>query len=281
MKDLVRYTSIGRPLDIQYATNKAILCILAVSLIVSLFYFRLQNLPIIQGIISSFLFTAGVFFCWAIGREIDPEHDISAFVGLIFLLPLYLWIDQVNLFVLFWLLISFRIINRSTGYPVGIIDLMIYLIIIIVLVLTFHQIIALLSAMIFFIEAVASKRRIPLFLLSMVCLLFFITSFIFGDSIQILSFSLPAQSIFMVIIGTVLMIGLIIDSKNSTCLSDNRETEISSRRIQLTQTSALIIALVFIGTKGNAGLYELYILWSIFFGISTYRIIERLVRKYY
>ncbi len=54
----------------------------------------------------------GFFFCWALARELDPVHDLSAFVaGGIYLLATSIY-DGIDPGVLFWLLL---LLEKLTG----------------------------------------------------------------------------------------------------------------------------------------------------------------------
>ena len=76
-----RITTIGRPIDLRYPTNRAIaLLTLAVTAGGALARL-LGGEPVGAG--ASWGLSAGLtlFLGWALGRELDPAHDLSAFVG--------------------------------------------------------------------------------------------------------------------------------------------------------------------------------------------------------
>lgn len=63
-----------------------------------------------------------VFFAWALCRELDPDHDLSAFVATgLALVGLFFW-DLPNLGALLWVLLVVRIVNRTAGLPATALD---------------------------------------------------------------------------------------------------------------------------------------------------------------
>ena len=117
-----KISSIGRPLDFNYKTNKAIVIITAINIMIGILLSLINQLEPTTVIIKGLSFGITFFLSWAITREIDPDNSISAFIGLIPLfIILFFWIET-NIVILFWLLISLRIINRTTGLPARIFD---------------------------------------------------------------------------------------------------------------------------------------------------------------
>lgn len=115
-------TTIGRPVDPSYPTNRAIAI---VTLVVTLGAAVLQILSGLTWVQSALWGVQGglaVFLAWALCRELDPDHDLSAFVAVALALGgLFLW-GLPRLAVLFWLVLILRVVNRTTGLPAGILD---------------------------------------------------------------------------------------------------------------------------------------------------------------
>jgi hypothetical protein len=117
-----KITSIGRPLDFNYPTNRAISILSAVVLVAT---------TLLQLFAGKELFTAWfwgvgagvtVFLAWALCRELDPDHDLSAFAAAgLAVVGLFVF-GLANLGRLFWLLLAVRVVNRTTGLPATIVD---------------------------------------------------------------------------------------------------------------------------------------------------------------
>jgi hypothetical protein len=93
------FTSIGRPVDPRYPSNRALIVLLIAVAVVT----------------HSFHPPLAVFFAWALCRELDPDHDGSAFVAAgLTLLAMFRW-RQPDTSILFWLLCAVRVVNRTVG----------------------------------------------------------------------------------------------------------------------------------------------------------------------
>jgi len=68
-----------------------------------------------------------VFLAWALGRELDPDHDPSALFAAGFsFIGFFLW-GVPGLLILFWLLMAVRMVNRTTGLAPTILDSLVFL----------------------------------------------------------------------------------------------------------------------------------------------------------
>ena len=81
-RDLYRYTSIGRPLDPSYPTNRAVLRLLPAAAFVAAAIHALRH-----GIEPGLLWAAvggalAAFGGWALARELVPDHQAPAFAAM-------------------------------------------------------------------------------------------------------------------------------------------------------------------------------------------------------
>jgi len=65
-----------------------------------------------------------VFLAWMVCREFDPDHDLSAFVAAGLVLVGMFWWDPPNLGALLWLALVMRVVNRTTGLPATVVDVL-------------------------------------------------------------------------------------------------------------------------------------------------------------
>jgi hypothetical protein len=63
-----------------------------------------------------------VFLAWALARELDPDHDLSAFVGALLVLPAVLLLGAPRFASVLLALLALRIVNRSVGPPARTLD---------------------------------------------------------------------------------------------------------------------------------------------------------------
>ena len=110
-----RVTSIGRPVDLRYPTNRAIFILSFAVAAGGTLYRLLGHKQLLQS--AQWGFKAGftVFLAWALCRELDPDNDLAAFVGAgLTVFGVLLW-GFPSFLVLFWLLVIIRVVNRTAG----------------------------------------------------------------------------------------------------------------------------------------------------------------------
>lgn len=111
-----RITSIARPIDPAYLTNRALLIVLPLVALLSAGLVLIHDNG--SGALSAaFSGALAAFAAWALTRELAPDYNGAAFVALSFA-----WIINVALGVrlvllLFVGLLLVRMVNRSTGLP--------------------------------------------------------------------------------------------------------------------------------------------------------------------
>lgn len=113
---------VGRPLDFDYPSNRAIAF---ATLLTAAAGFLFQWLSGV-GWSPSFLWglQAGltVFLAWALCRELDPDRPAAATVAAGLALAALAFWGLPQLSVIFWLLILVRMVNRSPGLPATLLD---------------------------------------------------------------------------------------------------------------------------------------------------------------
>ena len=113
-----RWTSIGRPVDPAWPTNRAILIVaLASGAGAALAQALVAGGSLSASLVKGAVVAGAVFLAWALARELDPDHDLAAFVAAVAVLPVA-WISGPPSFgSLILLLLSLRIVNRTVGPP--------------------------------------------------------------------------------------------------------------------------------------------------------------------
>lgn len=114
---IYRITSIGRPLDPSYRTNRAVLLILPLAGLIGSAVVGARGVDLIDALIAGLIGVAVAFGAWALARELAPDDDPAAFVSLAVAYATYLVLGPPSLFLLFTALLLTRIVNRSVGVP--------------------------------------------------------------------------------------------------------------------------------------------------------------------
>jgi len=113
-----RITSIGRPVDPAWPTNRAILILsLTVMLVVAAFRIVFGGLAFLPALVAGAFAGGSVFLAWALARELDPDHDLAAFVGALIALPAWELLGSPRFTSLVLLLLGLRVVNRTVGPP--------------------------------------------------------------------------------------------------------------------------------------------------------------------
>ena len=112
---MYRYTSIGRPLDPGFPTNKAVLLLLPVAALIGAVAAFADGLPGLEVFRRALVFLLATFGVWALARELDPDDHVAAFIAMALALVAAYAVDSPSLLILFSTLGLVRIVNRSTG----------------------------------------------------------------------------------------------------------------------------------------------------------------------
>lgn len=114
--DRPRFTSIGRPVDPAWPTNRAILFLsVTVVFIVGVFRLLFGGVGFLPAAVAGLLAGGTVFFAWALAREVDPDHDLAAFAGALIALPAWELLGSPRFAAVVLLLLALRIVNRTVG----------------------------------------------------------------------------------------------------------------------------------------------------------------------
>lgn len=110
-----RFSSIGRPIDRRYATNRAVASLALLVAVASFLVLRLSGESPPASFLRAVSLAVGFFLAWAIARELDPDHGASAFVAAgLTLIPLAT-LARPDYAAVFLVLLLLRIVNRSVG----------------------------------------------------------------------------------------------------------------------------------------------------------------------
>jgi hypothetical protein len=117
-----KLTSIGRPLDPAYPTNRAVLIIMPIGGIVagSLAGFRGAGLG--DAAVAGLVGIAVAVGSWALARELAPDDQAAAFVAMALAYATLLVVGAPSILLLFTCLLLVRVVNRTSGLPARISD---------------------------------------------------------------------------------------------------------------------------------------------------------------
>jgi hypothetical protein len=111
---IYQYTSIGRPLDPSFPTNKAVLFLLPLAAVIGAGLALAGGMGPVDALWKGMVVLLAAFIGWALGRELDPDHNPTAFVGMALAFAASLFANP-GLLLAITTLGLVRLVNRSTG----------------------------------------------------------------------------------------------------------------------------------------------------------------------
>ena len=111
------YTSIARPVDPRYPTNAAVLVLMPIGGAIAAGVALSSGAPWEMSIIDAVHGLLVVFGSWALTREVAPDDNPAAFVGMAAAYSAFLIVGAPSVLLLFTTLGLVRIVNRSVGLP--------------------------------------------------------------------------------------------------------------------------------------------------------------------
>ena len=110
-----KFTSIGRPLEPGFPSNKAVLVLMPVGAVFGALFSWMNGGAPVEMLREALDFLLVLFGSWALARELDPDDHLAAFISMAAGLLAALVVDEPGLLIIFATLGLVRIVNRSTG----------------------------------------------------------------------------------------------------------------------------------------------------------------------
>ncbi len=270
MEQLGNYTGIGRGFDPHNPTNLAILGISVLVGGVSTIVQFISGAGLIESIGWSFVTGFAVFMGWALSREVDPDYPWSAFVAPFLALAGVLFYGQPGLLLSVWLIITLRVLNRTTGVPAKNIDQLSVLVFSLWLAYQGIWLAGLAAALVFVLDAVlAWPNRQQLVYAALAAL----------GTLGLLPFrpglASPLPGLGTLALGGIsglLFLLVIVNSREIRSTCDNAGNPLSPRRVQWAQGVALAVAMLAVALYGSAGLLATLPLWAALLGTGLFRL---------
>jgi len=260
-----------RLIDPSYPTNRAIAALTMAVIAGGIVLQLIAGEELIQG--ASWGISAGlaVFLAWALGRELDPDHDLSAFVATGLALIGLLLFDLPNLMALFWMLLLLRMVNRTTGLPAQILDSLLILGLGSWLTWQRSWIYGLMTGLAFLLDSrLSSPHRQHLFFAGIALLASVILYSVSGG---MPGEGKPSLLAILVVSGmSVLFVPVIVASHQLSTVGDATGEPLNPRRVQAAQVIALVTGLQIAWWDGDPGVVQLMPVWATVLGVALYKL---------
>ncbi len=118
-----RFSTLGRPLDPSWPTNRAVLWLMPVGALTA--GLAAPFVPGLAGVGAVWSAASGagvVLGAWALGRELAPDDQRAAFVAMALGFAALMAVPGTSLVLLFATLLTARLVNRTVGLPARALD---------------------------------------------------------------------------------------------------------------------------------------------------------------
>ncbi|OJF94643.1 hypothetical protein [Alkalibacterium sp. 20] len=211
----------------------------------------------------------GVFLTWALSRELDSKHQYSAFIAAAFSLLNLLHYENVQLIIIFWILLLMRMVNGITGKELTVFD--IYSVLGFTVYLSFNDensvyLLIFLLAMTF-ITKTREKAKVVL-IASGIGLAFFIVESFFMNYLSFNNIDY-LDPITLFVIATLCLSFMLFWFLSKVETTDDRGKRVNRSRLLASQMlySATVLLLFFFG---DMSLNNLIIYISAILGVAIY-----------
>ncbi len=264
-------TAFGRAIDPNYPTNRAIVALAVIVAVAGALLQLLSGAVWLEAALWGIGAGFAVFLTWALGRELDPDHDLSAFVGAgLMLIGLFLF-DLPSLLIVLWLLLLLRLVNRTIGLPARPLDTLGILGLGGWLTWQGYWVAGLMTAVALLLDGLlAPPRRIHLAVSGLAFAITVILSIFHGDMAMESGPTTPVVITAVVMAG--LFLAVIATSREVRAVGDATGTPLNPRRVQAAQVLALLTALLLAWWAGVSGAVALLPLWAAMIGAGLYRL---------
>ncbi|MHA6289461.1 hypothetical protein [Maricaulis sp. CAU 1757] len=274
-----KYTTLARPLEADYASNRAVLILLPViALALAGLDWQLRDAEPVNALVSGLTGALAAFLVWALGREVDPDRNASAFFALgVVTLLLALGIEPA-VWTLAFTLMATRLVNRTVGPPAKPVDFALVLALAALAIWRDgYVLLGVVAAVAIAIEIRLGNRAPAYWLLALVGI---VLSIVLGDPAAVrlgpASLSIAEQAVWALTLLGGLILVLTCPTPTSRC--DAVEAPLERMRIR---AALLVLWLAVLGSPmatgsllGSAALLAALPLWCVLIGVMVMRLIH-------
>jgi len=262
-------TTVGRPIDLRYPTNRAIAVGSLLVMFGAVILQRAAGGTWTESTLWGTQAGLSVFLAWALCRELDPDHNGSAFLAAgLCLGGLVLW-GLPRLMVVFWLIVVLRVVNRTMGVPAGVLDSLGMLGLGIWLSLQGNWGYGIITSFAFFLDSRLPDRAPGQLIFALLGIAVTVAATIVGgdllwDGGPHLGGTLIALTV------SILFLPVIRDARSLKAVGDQTGKRLEPHRVQAAQLIALIIGVKTAFLGGIPALGALIPVWAAVLGASVH-----------
>jgi hypothetical protein len=269
--DFYRFTALARPIEPKYTTNIIISVVAVIVTIVAAIIRYSLGSTWLQSIVGGVVSGLAVFLAWALCRELDPDHELSAFVAVGFAILGLIW-GQPQLLPLFWLIVFMRIINRTTGLPATVLDSLVLMAISGWLVWgQGNWVYGIMAAIAFILDALLETRNQKQILFAGLAVLGTVLWIWLSGEWWRVTDTLALTSL-PVALMSIIYIPVIVAYRNLDSVCDYDKKPLNPERVQASQIGALVFGLQVALWRGTEGIIIIMPFWAAVVGAGIYKL---------
>ncbi len=265
-------TTIARPIDPSYPTNRAIIILMLLISTGAAAYSSLYlGVALFDALLQGFVAGIAIFFAWAISRELDPDSEYAAFLPALICIPLLIIVPEPGLLTSLFLLLLLRIVNRTTGQLAGILDSAALLLLTGWLVLGGFWVAGPAAVAAFILDGhLKDPNPRQLWFATLLIIGMFAYLSLFGSTLTALS--LPAASWLLIpmLIAPLLFISVIIRKGRILSGGDQSGEPLDRGRVQAARLLVFSVVMVAIAILGESAASLLMPVWAALVGLGVY-----------
>ncbi len=274
MKEIKSITALGRPVDLNYPTNRLIVIISLTVFALYFAYLLLTAVATAEALSTSFGIGIALFLSWAMGREIDPAYEWSAFFALPLVLAAAFYYGSPDLLSLFFILLVMRFLNRSSGLRATAFDALVLVIIGAVLyyngVYTGLPLLLVVFAADYILELVTRKLLILPAFAALAFSIYFFNDYLTCN----ISISIPTGLFIFLLV--IFLFYVIIATGKDIAPGDSTEIQPDIRRINLARFCVVLFIIIEVLQKGESTFVLFYPTAFAIAGAGLYHIFQNL-----
>lgn len=271
--DFRKMSGLARPIDWNYPTNRLIIMLTVVSAVVFGIISLVDGNGITEAAMDGFWVAAATFSAWALSREIDPDHEYSAFIGAV--AAPFLISDSLGLFAIAMLVLFSRLVSRSTGFKATLPDSIAVLVLVaLALFISNPWVVGLMAILAFLLDARMENPNARHLMFAGIALLITAADALIQGWGEL---SLPkGLHLTGSVAITIAFLATILTMRNITTLPDYRKkAPLDTQRVQAAMGLTLLGAVLLALWEGNDGVNALIPVWGAMAGVALYRVWKR------
>jgi hypothetical protein len=264
-------TAVGRLVDPRYPTNLVIVILAALVTAGAAACRWVAGSTLLDGALWGIGAGLAIFLAWALARELDPDHDLSAFVAVALAIVALAALGLPPLLPLFWILLVMRVVNRTVGLPARPLDSLAVLGLGLWLTWQASWIYGLMTAVALFLDGWLAPRLGRHRVLAAIVVVGTVVLAVLGSPLPRGDWDSVLLT-WLYALTAILFSMAMVTLKPARALCDATGEPLRPARVRVAQGLALVTALLLAGLAGQEGMEALLPLWAAMLGTALHEL---------